>query len=137
MPFALHVFAVLTILISTLARPEPALAATNPISAIRLTRYSCSEGVCPDYILTLRSNGCDSLLGVANFALIGSYSGFQSQFADAAEAINAHHFFQLKSDYPVGAVVLGGPASSLEVFTDHAVPKKVTITGTRRIPPAV
>jgi hypothetical protein len=137
MPFALRVFTVLTILISTLACHVTALASTNPITAIRLTRHLCSRGVCPDYILTLRSDGCDSLLGVANFALIGSYSGLQAQFADAVEAIDAHHFFQLKSDYPVGLLVLDAPVSSLEVFKGHAVRKEVTITGTDGVPPSI
>jgi hypothetical protein len=136
-PLAFSVFAALTIFISTRPRVESAMASTNPVSAIRLTRHSCSTGVCPDYVLTLRSDGCDSLIGLANFALIGPYSGFQSHFADAVEAINTHRFFQLKSDYPVSSLVLDAPVSSLEVFRVHAASKKVTITGSRGVPPSV
>jgi hypothetical protein len=137
MSLASRILAILAILISTLPLSEPVMASNNPISAIRLTRHQCSLGACPDYILTLRSDGCDSLLGIANFALIGSYSGLQSQFANAVEAIDDHHFFQLKSDYPVGSIVLDAPESSLEVFTAHAAPKKVTMAGTKGVPESV
>jgi len=116
---------------------KPASASSAPISLIRLTRHGCEVALCPDYVLTLRKDGCDSLLGISNFALTGSFSSLVSRFSDAVEAINSHHFFQLKSAYPLGAAAPDAPVADLEVIRSSGPPTMVKITGEKGVPPSI
>jgi len=123
-------------MISTAVRADCAPA---NITMIRLTRHSC-QSVCPDYVLTLRREGCGNLKGNANFVLLGSYSSFLVKFNDAVEALASHRFSQMARRYPVlptGAIVTDAPWSDLSVYRTDGSSQSVTVSDDSRVPSSV
>lgn len=109
------------------------------VTMIQLTRHSC-RSVCPDYVLTLRSEGCGNLKGNANFVLIGSYSSFLIKFDDAVEALASHRFSQMARRYPVmptGAILTDAPWSDLTVYRTDGSSQSVTVSEDLRVPASV
>jgi opacity protein-like surface antigen len=91
--------AVLAVCLVSPAQSKVAPTSTG-ITMIKLVRSSC-QGARPDYTLTLYSDGCAQLDGNSNFAMIGHFTGDTNDFADAAQAIGSHHFFDLRGEYPI------------------------------------
>ena len=115
-----HTFILVILSILVFVIRSRADAATTGITAISITRTGCL-GVCPDYTLTIRKSGCAHLDGNFNFALIGHFSAFLVDFDQAVGAVNSHHFFDFKGEYPMlkdGEVILDAPTATLTVVRD-------------------